>query len=126
MAHHGGFHNPGKPHDIARGEEIVAHKTLHPILAAVAGVAHAGTDHRLQIEGEAVFHPGGDVMHVKTHGPQKIPTAAQAAQFLLIEQVYPPVGQLGGGKAAVGGAHHPVQGLQITQAAAAFFDVGFN
>jgi hypothetical protein len=101
----------------------VAHEALHPVLPAVARIAHARAHHGLQVEGQPVFGAAGNVMHVEPHGPQKVPGPAHAAQFLAVQQVQLAGNQLVGRVMAESRAHHPVQRLQVAQAAAAFLDV---
>ena len=62
--------------DLARGQEVVAHETLDAVLAAVAGVAHARADDRLQVEGQPLLGAAGDVVQMEPHGPQEFPGAA--------------------------------------------------
>ena len=68
-AHHGGFQHGGEPGDLPCGEEIVPHEPLDAVLPAVPGVAHAGADHRLQVEGQAILGAAGDIVQMEAHGP---------------------------------------------------------
>ena len=68
--------NARQPHHLARGQEIVAHETLDAVLPAVARVAHARADHRLEVEGQPLLGAAGDVVQVEPHGPQKLPGAS--------------------------------------------------
>ena len=65
----------GQPADLARGQEIVAHEALDAVLPAVPGVAHAGADHRLQVEGQPLLGAAGDVVQVEAQRPQEVPGA---------------------------------------------------
>ena len=62
--------------DLARGQEVVAHETFDAVLPAVARVAHARADHRLQVEGQPFLGAAGDVVQMEPHGPQELPGAA--------------------------------------------------
>ena len=66
----------GQAGDLARGQEIVAHEAFDAVLPAVARVAHARADHRLQVEGQPLLGAAGDVVQVEAHGPQELPGAA--------------------------------------------------
>ena len=119
----------GDLRDLARGQEVVAHEPLDAVLPAMPGVSHAGADHGLQIEGQPVFGAAGDVVQMEAHRPQERPR--------------PPgvLGLAGGQDAAaravgadqlahhLGAEHvaaHPVQRLQVAQAAPALLDVGLD
>ena len=119
----------GQTRNFARGEKVVAHKALDAILPSVAGVAHAGADDGLQVEGQTVLGAAGDIVQVKAQRPEEIPAADCHARFdagddpcawpLGIDQfedVLHPENRLG----------EPVERLQIAQAAAAFLDVGLD
>ena len=68
----------------------------------------------------------GDVVHVESHRPQKVPRPAQAAEFLVIQQVQRAGHDLVRRVVPERGANHPIQRLQVSQAAAAFLDVGLD
>ena len=68
--------NARQPRDLARGQEIVAHETFDAVLPAVARVAHARADHRLQIERQPLLGAAGDVVQMEPHRPQELPGAA--------------------------------------------------
>ena len=54
-------------------------KRSTPSCAAVARVAHAGADDRLQVEGQPFLGAAGDVVQVEAHGPEEVPGAADGA-----------------------------------------------
>ena len=73
------FQHPGQPHHRARGQEVVAHEALHPILTAVAGIADARADHRLHVKRQPILGAAGDVVQVEAHGPEEIPRPSRSA-----------------------------------------------
>ncbi len=124
-AQDGGFQHAGQAGDVAGGEEIVAHETLHAVLAAVAGVAHACADHRLQVEGQALLGAAGDVVQVEAQCPEKFPRPARVARFHR-RQHAGDVGELAHGVGFEHVAGDPVERLQVAQTAAAFLDIRFD
>ena len=102
------------------------HEPLGAVLGAVAGIAHARGHHRLQVEGQALLRPAGDVMQVEAHGPEEIPGAADRPRLALHQQpTARALGphQIGHFQRAEGVAGQPIQRLQVTKAAAAFLDM---
>ncbi len=107
----------------------MAHEPLDAVLPAVADVAHAGANDRLQVEGQPVLGAPGDVVQVEAHGPQEVPGPPAVLGFLVGEDAA--AGAFGTDQLAhhLGAEHvarHPVKRLHVAQAAAAFLDVGFD
>ena len=72
-AHDRRLQHGGDARHLPRGQEVMAHEALHPVLPSVARVAHAGADHRLQVEGQPVLRTAGDRVEVAAHRPQEVP-----------------------------------------------------
>ncbi len=123
------FQDPREPQHLARGQKIVPHEPLDPVLAAVARVAHARADHRLEVESQPLLGAVGDVVQVKAESPEEIPGAAAEPGLALADQPagrgVPPE-QIGDAADVERGAPDPVKGLQVAQPAAAFLDVRFD
>ena len=130
LSQHSGLEHVREAHDLARGQEIVAHEALDANLAPMPCVAHAGPDHRLHVEGEAFLGAAGDVVQVEAHRPQEVPGATGALGLLLGQQAAAAMGldadQLPRLAAAEHVATQPVQRLHVAQAAAAFLDIGLD
>src|SRR5208282_4886636 len=92
----GWLQNSSETRDLPSGQEVVAHEALDAILAAMPGVTHAGTDHRLKIEGQALFRPARHIVQVEPDGPQELP-GAPAVACLLLRQDAAEIGQLAHG-----------------------------
>ena len=122
LAQDGGLQDAGQPGDLARRQEVVAHETFDAVLAAVAGIAHAGADDGLEVEGQALLGAAGDVVQVEPHGPEEFPGAA-AMLGLGRRQHFADIRELTHGLRVVDVARDPVERLQIAQPAAAFLDV---
>ncbi len=104
--------------------EVVLHEDFHRAPAALIGVAHAGGDVGLHVEGQRVGGaPRGEV-EVAAHGPEEILGPGEGGVFLGGEEARGD--QPFGGGDAVEILADPVEGLQVAQAALALFHVGFE
>ena len=124
-AQHRRLNHAGQADHLAHRQEVVAHETFDAVLAAVAGVAHARADHRLEVEGQPLLGAAGDVVQVEAHGPQEFPGAA-AVLGLVGREDAADLGKLAHSFGTEHIARDPVQRLQVAQAAAALLDVGFD
>ena len=111
----------GHPAHVAHRQEQVLHEALDAVLPAARHIAHAGADHRLQVEGQPLLGAAGDVVEVEAHGPEEVPGAADARRLLLREQaaaraVRPH--QVGHPLRVEGVAGEPVERLEVAQPAA--------
>jgi hypothetical protein len=111
----------GQPQHVAHREEQVLHEALDAVLPAARRIAHARTDHGLEVEGQPLLRPPGDVVEVEADGPEEVPGAADGARLVLGEEAAARAvlaDQLRHALGAEGVAGEPVEGLQVAQAAA--------
>ena len=87
----------------------------------MAGIAHPRPDHRLQVEGQPVLRPPGDVMQVEPQRPQEVPGPAHVPVLVRRHDhaarrrrlVHQPLE----GRVGIDVAVDPVQRLQVAQPA---------
>ena len=94
-----------------------------PRPGAVA-IAHALGDFRLNVEGQAVFRPSGQIMQMAAHGPQKLLSLDETGGSLFADDVQ--LHQILDPDHAVLIAGNPEQQMQVAQPALAFLDIGFQ
>ena len=122
----GRLQHAGQPVHVAHRQEQVLHEALDAVLPAARRVAHAGADHRLEVEGQPLLRAPGDVVEVEADGPEEVPGAADGARLVLGEQpaaraVRPH--QLRHPLRAEGVAGEPVERLEVAQAPAPLLHV---
>ncbi len=128
-ADHRRLQHRGDPGRFARGQEVVAHEPLHPVLPAMPRVAHAGADHRLQVEGQALLGAAGDVVQVEAHRPQEVPGPPGVARLVRGQDAAAGASGPTSSPIDLGAEHvaaHPVERLQVAQPALALLDVGLH
>ncbi len=119
-----GEEHAGQVADRLRGQEIEMHEALDRKAAASLGETHAPGDLDLQVEGEAVLGPFGDIVHVAAHRPEEILGALELAQLGRRQQ--PDRDEIGDRRHLVHIFADPEQRVQVAQAALAFLDIGLD
>ena len=105
-------------------QEIILHEPFDRGLAGSIGKAHPPRHLWLQVKGQPIFRPAGDIVHMATHGPEKIGCLAKAFELVGGEQAN--IHQFGSGGHPMDIFADPVERLQIAQAALAFLHIGLD
>ena len=119
-----GAEDAGQVADILGDQEIVLHEALDAAAAGVVGVAHAGADLGLHVEGQALLGALGEIVQVAAHGPQEGLRPLEPRQ--LLGRQHAELDQLGDVVDAVDVFRDPEQRVQVAEAALALLDVGFE
>ena len=109
---------------VARDQEVMLHETFDRGGAGAVHIAQARRDVALQIEGQAVFGPAGEIVDVAAHRGQEIVSLDEARGGLVVDDAL--VGELAHVGDAVEIFGDPVQCVEIAQAPLVLFDIGFQ
>ena len=66
-----GAEDAGEVADALGDQEVVLHEPLDAARAGVVGVAHARRELRLQVEGQPLLRPAGEVVEMAAHRPEE-------------------------------------------------------
>ena len=102
----------------------MAHEALDRRHAATLGIAHAGGELALDVEGQAFLGAPGDVVEVAAHRPQEVFRLDELAQFDRGQQ--PLADKIGDAVDLIGKLADPEQRVEIAQAALALFQIGLD
>ena len=119
-----GTENAGQVADIFGNQEIVLHEAFDTARPGMVGVAHAGSDFGLDVQGEAVLRPAGQVMEGAAQRPQEVLRFGELGELVpgqhaaldQLAHVVDPVEILG----------DPEQGVEVPQAPLAVLYVGLD
>ncbi len=119
-----GANRPRQHADILRHEKIVTHEPLDGLLISARDIAHPRRDLRLQIEGEPLFSTAREKMQMATHRPEKIRRAAEPAR--LVRREHARLHIIVGALQPINMARHPIERVEVAQAAFALFQIGLD
>ena len=64
--------NPGQVAHILGDQIIMLHEALDPAHPRPVGIAHQPADFGLDVEGQTILGPAGDIVQVAAHRPQEV------------------------------------------------------
>ena len=119
-----GAEDGGEIADVLGDQKIVLHEALDVAQTRMLGVAEPHGDLALDVEGEPLFRPSGEEVHVAAHRPEKIAAATKAA--VLARIVDAERDKLLALAHAVDVFGDPIERMQVAQPALAVLDVGLD
>ena len=121
----GRLQNPRQARDLAGSQEVVTHKALDTILAAMAGVSHPRPNHRLQVKRQPLLGASGHIVKMEANGPKKFPRSSTMPCFLLCQ--YPAqIREFAHRLRVENVACNPIQRLQVPKPTPPFLHIRFN
>ena len=72
--------------DVLRDQEVMLHEALDARRAGVVAIAHAAGELGLQVEGQPLLGPVGEVVQVAAHRPQEVLRLGEAVDLRASEQ----------------------------------------
>ena len=124
VVEHTGEHEVRERADVAGHLVVAGHEALDPLPAAPPGVAQRLGDIELQVEGQPVLTAPGVQVQVEAHGPEEglrrphVLGLRRGQQAVAVQRLRPRIIEASAG--------NPIEGVQVTQAADPFLDVGFQ
>ena len=100
------------------------HKPLDAAAAGMIGVTHPAPDLGLQVEGQPLLGTAGEVMDMAANRPQEVLGAIEPLQ--LFRRQHSQLYELADIVGAIDVFGYPEQGVQVSEPALAFLDVGLE